>query len=165
MPVQNTHWKVSVYSLWARAQAAQAYRADDRRPFASRQVVQCQLQPVRREEADVTNCAKLRSVGSHGESNSHLLCHCAIESRPLLRGQACPVGSACRRRSSDGERGARSRPPPTALLRRSRVTGGSRVTWFWLWYWLVVHTHSLSNDYYVKSICPSGGHGRGHRPA
>ena len=26
-------------------------------------------------------------------------------------------------------------------------------------------TLPLSDDYYIKSICPSGGHGRGHRPA
>ena len=25
------------------------------------------------------------------------------------------------------------------------------------------NTHPLSDDYYIKSICPSGGHGRGHR--
>ena len=26
-------------------------------------------------------------------------------------------------------------------------------------------THPLSDDYYIKSICPSGEHGRGQRPA
>ena len=27
------------------------------------------------------------------------------------------------------------------------------------------NTHPLSDDYYIKSTCPSGGHDRGHRPA
>ena len=27
------------------------------------------------------------------------------------------------------------------------------------------NTHPIPDDYYTKSICPSGGHGRGHRLA
>ena len=114
MPVQNTHWKVSVYSLWARAQAAQAYRADDRRPFASRQVVQCQLQPVRREEADVTNCAKLRSVGSLGMVRATLTSCATARSSP---GRSC------------GDRLARSAPPvddAAATAREARAPGRRR---------------------------------------